>query len=152
MHRLQKITMMPRRLNEDLKQDDNLTTILSISYDPPLLHTREWILKAEGYRVTSACGFVDALEQCRTHKFGLAIMGHSIPQDDKVALISEFKKQSDAPILSIVRHGDTPLAQADYWVDASDGPQALVRAVKAAVCSRSRAAEGGQRARTKISV
>lgn len=76
------------------------------------------------------CDFVDALEQCRIYIFSLAILGHSIPQHDKVALISEFKKQSDAPVLLIVRHGDAPLLQADYWVDASDGPEALVQAVK----------------------
>ncbi len=133
--------MMPHRLTVGLKQDDKLPPILSISYDEPLLHTREWILKAVGYKVTSVCGFVDALQQCRTHKFGLAIMGHSIPQHDKVALISEFKKQSDAPVLSIVRHGDAPLLQADYWVDASDGPEALIQAVKMATCDKSRAAE-----------
>jgi DNA-binding NtrC family response regulator len=107
--------------------------ILSISYDAPLLHTREWILKAEGFEVTSACGFVEAEEKCRTPGFDLAIMGHSIERRDKVALIKEFKKHSQAPVLSLVRHGEGPLPEADHWVEAAEGPPALLQAVRTAL-------------------
>ena len=108
-------------------------SILSISYDPSLLHTREWILKAEGFEVTSACGFVEAEEKCRSASFDLAIMGHSIERKDKVALIKEFKKHSQAPVLSLLRHGDAPLPEADYWVDAAEGPTVLLQAVRTAL-------------------
>jgi len=108
-------------------------SILSISYDEPLLYTREWILKEQGFQVVSACGFPEALKRCQTDCFDLAIMGHSIPRSDKLTLIREFKKKRYAPVLSLVKHGDSPLPEADYWVEAFEGPEVLVRAVKTAL-------------------
>lgn len=104
--------------------------ILSISYDEPLLRTREWILKEQGFDVTSACGFTDGEHQARRGGFDLAIVGHSIPQRDKVALITEFKKHSQAPVLSLSRQGDSPLSEADHSIVASEGPEAFVLAVQ----------------------
>jgi len=108
-------------------------SILSISYDEPLLYTREWILKAQGFQVVSACDFTEALQRCQTDQFDLAIMGHSIPRPEKLVLIQEFKKKRYAPVLSLVKHGDSPLPEADYWVEAFEGPEVLVRAVKTAL-------------------
>ena len=104
--------------------------ILSISYDEPLLRTREWILKEQGFDVTSACGFTEGEDQARRGGFDLAIVGHSIPQRDKVALITEFKKHSQSPVLSLSRHGDSPLSEADHSILASEGPEAFVVAVR----------------------
>src|SRR5215472_10414878 len=101
-------------------------SILSISYDESLLLTREWILKEQGFDVTSACGFTEGEDQARRGGFDLAIVGHSIPKRDKVALITEFKKHSQAPVLSLSRHGDSPLAEADHSILASEGPEAFV--------------------------
>jgi len=112
---------------------DRTASILSISYDEPLLYTREWILKAQGFQVVSACDLTEALKRCRTDVFDLAIMGHSIPRSDKLVLIQEFKRKRYAPVLSLVKHGDAPLPEADYWVEASEGPEVLVRAVKTAL-------------------
>ena len=119
--------------NSSQKPSKKPASILSISYDAPLLHTREWILKAEGFDVTSACGFVEAEEKCRSASFDLAIMGHSIERKDKIALIKEFKKRSQAPVLSLLRHGDGPLPEADHWVEAAEGPTALLQAVRTAL-------------------
>ena len=119
--------------NSSPKSTTKPASILSISYDAPLLHTREWILKAEGFDVTSACGFVEAEEKCRSASFDLAIMGHSIERKDKIALIKEFKKRSQAPVLSLLRHGDAPLPEADYWVEAAEGPTVLLQAVRTAL-------------------
>jgi DNA-binding response OmpR family regulator len=44
--------------------------ILSISYDLPLLRTRQLMLTQEGYDVVSAEGFAEALEHC-SEKFDL---------------------------------------------------------------------------------
>jgi DNA-binding NtrC family response regulator len=113
--------------------NNSKSSVLSVSYDEPLLYTREWMLKAEGLKVSSAAGFVEGMKLCRSGSFDLGIIGHSIPRTDKLALITEFKKHSKAPVLSIVRHGDPPLPEADYWVDAADGPEALIRIVKKAL-------------------
>jgi len=108
-------------------------SILSISYDAPLLHTREWILKGEGFRVTSACGFTEGQDHACRGGFDLAVMGHSIPHRDKIALITAFKTNCNAPVLSLVRHGDEPLPPAEYSVLALNGPEAFVKAVRTAL-------------------
>jgi CheY-like chemotaxis protein len=108
--------------------------ILSISYDQPLLVTRQMILEQAGYDVSSAFGFAEALEICTTrHDFDLVLMGHSMPQKDKRALFEALRPKCRALFLSIRRHGDSPLPEANYSVDADDGPAALLGAVKAAL-------------------
>jgi CheY-like chemotaxis protein len=108
--------------------------ILSVSYDQPLLFTRQMILEQAGYLVSSAYGFSEALEICQTmHDFDLILMGHSMPQKDKAALLAALRPKCQAPLLSIVRHGDAPIPQADYSVNSNDGPTALLSAVHEAL-------------------
>jgi CheY-like chemotaxis protein len=105
--------------------------ILLISYDPSLLKTRQWILEQAGYEVLSALGFTAAVEVCQTrHDFDLVLMGHSMPQKDKIALFEALQPNCEAPLLSILRPGELPIPQATYAVESSDGPEALLEAVK----------------------
>jgi CheY-like chemotaxis protein len=107
--------------------------ILSISYDQSLLVTRQLILEQHGYEVSSAFGFAEAMEICSSrHDFDLVLMGHSMPQKDKKALVDAMRPNCKAPLLSILRHGDSPIPQANYSVEANDGPDALVEAVRSA--------------------
>jgi CheY-like chemotaxis protein len=108
--------------------------ILSVSYDQPLLVTRQMILEQAGYLVSSAFGFSEALEICQSrHDFNLILMGHSMPQKDKAALLAALRPKCQAPLLSIVRHGDAPIPQADYSVNSNDGPAVLLSAVHEAL-------------------
>jgi CheY-like chemotaxis protein len=107
--------------------------ILSISYDQALLVTRQVILEQQGYEVSSAFGFAEAMEICSTrHDFDLVLMGHSMPQKDKKALLEALRPDCKAPLLSILKHGDSPIPQANYSVKVDDGPKALVQAVRSA--------------------
>jgi DNA-binding response OmpR family regulator len=65
--------------------------ILSVSYDVSLLATRKMLLEQKGYAVENALGFSKALAFCRAGAFDLFILGHSIPYDDKLALIESFR-------------------------------------------------------------
>ena len=80
--------------------------ILSVSYDVSLLATRKMLLEQRGYAVTSALGFTKAAEHCRQSGFDLFILGHSIPEADKLHLIKTFRENCPAPILSLERHGE----------------------------------------------
>lgn len=80
--------------------------ILSVSYDDLLLVTRQMILEKSGYEVTSALGFTKALEFCQESGFDLFILGHSIPESDKLHLIMKFRETCAAPILSLERLGE----------------------------------------------
>jgi CheY-like chemotaxis protein len=105
--------------------------ILSISYDEALLAMREMLLEREGYDVTSALGFVAAMEVCiRCDKFDLILMGHSIPQKDKIALFESLRSRCAAPLLSIARSDDPPLPQAAHSIKPTEHPEALLVAVK----------------------
>ncbi len=53
--------------------------VLSVSYDPVLLKTREMILQKEGYTVCSVQTLADAVQASYKDRFDVAIIGHSIP-------------------------------------------------------------------------
>ena len=103
--------------------------ILSISYDSVLLETRHMMLEQAGYIVVSAEGLADAIEHC-SGDFDLVIMGHSIPQKDKRAMIAELHHHGlNAPLLSLLRRGEEPIPEASRGIDPS--PQHLLETVKA---------------------
>jgi len=107
--------------------------ILSISYDGSLLLTRQMLLQQAGYQVTSALHLADALEWCQKDEFDLVVIGHSIPREDKRALVKVSRMFSQAPVLSILRPTSVPLAEADYSVRSADGSEALIAAVNKAL-------------------
>jgi len=113
--------------------------ILSISYDEALLHTRELLLSREGFEVESAVGFSAALDACKKRDFDLVIMGHSIPLQDKVALIKQFRAICSTPILALRRPNESPLKTADYDLDSSE-PRRFLNYVKEVTNHQTRSA------------
>ena len=109
--------------------NDRKPRILSISYDSSLLFTREAMLKLAGYDVVSAEGFADAIEHCSGH-FDLIIMGHSIPQKDKRAMLAALNEHGcQAPLLSLLRHGESRISEATRSADPQD-VEGLLNTVK----------------------
>lgn len=106
--------------------------ILSVSYDVNLLATREMLLAMHGYGVTSALGFSQATARCRVGGFDLFILGHSIPQDDKLELIKIFREHCMAPILSLERYGEDPVP-CDFRASPDD-PAKFLRTVGSILC------------------
>jgi DNA-binding NtrC family response regulator len=93
--------------------------ILSVSYDMSLLATRKMLLEQKGYAVENGYGFSKALALCSAGGFDLFILGHSIPYDDKLALIESFRAHCPAPILSLERHGEH-FVPCDYHASPDD--------------------------------
>jgi DNA-binding NtrC family response regulator len=115
--------------------NDHKARILSISYDASLLFTRQALLQLAGYDVVSAEGFADAIEHCSGH-FDLIIMGHSIPQRDKRAIVAELHERGcDAPLLSLLRHGELEIPEATRSADPHD-PKLLLNIVKEMLAER----------------
>ena len=111
--------------------------ILSISYDRTLLITRRLMLEEAGYEVVSAEGFTEGLERCEPN-FDLIIMGHSIPQRDKQAIVAECRKRGcTAPVVSLLRFGEKPIPEAAYGLDPNN-PWELLEAIKQILGSRAR--------------
>lgn len=105
-------------------------SVLSISYDESLLRTRERILKAAGFDVTSALGFTEASAHCDNSSFDLVIIGHSLPRSDKAALVQEIRRHNHTRILGLRRQGEESLTGVDHSVD-SFSVDALLEAVRA---------------------
>lgn len=104
--------------------------ILSVSYYEELLITRRMLLEREGHKVTSALGFTDSAKQCKRDIFDLFILGHSIPDPDKKELIKIFRIANRAPVLSLRRHGEIPVAIADYQIPVDDPVEFLKTVAK----------------------
>ena len=116
--------------------------ILSISYDATLLTTRQLLLEKEGYEVASAEGFAAALELCNGDAhFDLILMGHSIPQKDKRAIVAELRQHGCmAPVLSLLRLHEHPIPEAAYAADPSNPKQMLKTVAEALADHRAKTA------------
>lgn len=105
--------------------------IFSISYDPTLLRTRELLLEQMGHTVHSAEGFAEAFAMCERgpSAFDLMILGHSIPPEDKRAIIKRCAETCRCPILALTRSNDPEVEEATRSVDSADSRE-FVRAVE----------------------
>jgi DNA-binding response OmpR family regulator len=105
-----------------------MARILSVSYNQLLLRTRQMLLESKGHEVVSSLGFTQSFSHCKRKKFDLFILGHSIPHSDKRALITAFRKQNRAPIISLRRSpGDELVDGADYHTETD--PELLLQLV-----------------------
>jgi CheY-like chemotaxis protein len=108
--------------------------ILLISYEQILLDTWQMLMERKGLEVHPALGFAEALEICQVScACDLVVMGHSMPPKDKTALLAALRQKCKAPLLSIRKHDEPTLPEADYSVDSSQGPAAFLDAVKNAL-------------------
>lgn len=103
--------------------------IFSISYDPILLQTRELLLQQMGHTVTSAEGFAEARRYCSLvdRSFDLVVLGHSIPHEDKRAIIRECLKNCSCAVLALLRTNEPPVEEATRSV--STEPREFLAAV-----------------------
>src|SRR5262245_45786786 len=91
--------------------------ILLVSYDERPLIERRMLLEREGYQVSSALGFKEAMANCgdgKARSVDLLIIGHSIPIADKEKLIGTFRAHATAPILSLWKHDEQIDCSVDY--------------------------------------
>ena len=114
--------------------------ILSISYDKALLHTRAMMLSREGFEVESAVGFTAAIQACEKGKFDLVIMGHSIPSEDKSAIVKQLRAVCATPVLALRRANEAPIKTAEYNLDSGD-PQRFLSYVKEITNHKTQAAD-----------
>jgi DNA-binding response OmpR family regulator len=96
--------------------------ILSVSYDPPLLRTRQMMLESQGHEVISCATIDESLRHCSNSNFDLFILGHSIPSLDQHQLIESFRRYNSAPIISLMRSAEAKTAGADYHIRPDPEP------------------------------
>jgi DNA-binding response OmpR family regulator len=104
--------------------------VLSISYDESLARTRELILDAAGIEVHTALDIQKAMWLFETNRYDLIILGHSIPLNQRRLIAQRLRALSSTPILAISRAGEKSPVQAEYHVDAGQGPRRLLNVVR----------------------
>ncbi len=107
--------------------------ILSISYDDAIMKTRHYVFEHAGFDVISAWGFSDAIAQCHDAKFDVVVLGHTLPPQDKTALVSPQGERCGSPVVSIRKPGQSKHPDADYSVDSAEGPEALLAPAREAL-------------------
>lgn len=99
-----------------------MTRILSVSYDSALLSSRQLLLESLGCEVVSARNFAEGLGLCRNAaRFQLFVLGHSIPQAEKDALITAFRTRCSAPVIALKRFGEEGTPAADFLIEPDPG-------------------------------
>jgi DNA-binding response OmpR family regulator len=114
-----------------------VTRILSVSADKSLLESREMLLREFGYDVTSAWGASEGVKYC-TAKFDLLIIGHSMPHEQKQALVKAFRAHNCAPVLALHRENEETLEGVDFEIPPE--PQVVISAVASLIANRSASA------------
>lgn len=117
-----------------------MARILSVSYDHTLLYTRQLILEEHGHSVLSAFGFTQALKCCDEAKdFNIFILGHSIPREDKEALISAFRAHCPGTVVALKRANEWPVAGADFEIEPA--PEAILETIEQIRLTKNAAAD-----------
>lgn len=99
-----------------------MTRALSVSYDQALLSSRQLLLESLGCQVVSASDFSHALQHCNNgSRFDLFVLGHSIPNPEKEALVTAFRSHCSAPVIALKRLGEEPTASADFEIEPDPG-------------------------------
>jgi hypothetical protein len=96
-----------------------MARILSVSYDEELLYTRRLLLESRKYFVTSALGWEESINCCKQGGFDIFILGHSIPETHKQALIESFRASCRGTIISLKCGTESEVKGADYYIDAN---------------------------------
>ena len=113
-----------------------MARILSISYDEPLLTTRQQILESRRHNVTSIGNLAEALAACEsTTRFDLLIIGHSIPHAQKEQLVQAFReRRPHKPVIALKRGGEDGVGGADLSIDPN--PAELLDSVAKIISGR----------------
>src|SRR5207245_10398844 len=104
------------------------TTVLSFSNDPKHLLEREAAIRNGGFGVISVSSETAARFEIEMGRCGVLLICYTIPPLVSVGLASLFRRSCTGG-LRIVVLNDQAASDADVAIPASDGPDAIVRAM-----------------------
>jgi CheY-like chemotaxis protein len=103
--------------------------LLSIGVKRDLLTLRNEVLRSEGYNVRAATSASEALHLFDRGDFDLVVMCHSLPEEDKLRVLTRVKKIAPLTPVVIVRLDGEAARQADASVHSLDGADAFLKCV-----------------------
>lgn len=101
--------------------------VLSISNEESIPATRKLVLQQLGYDVVSALGFAEGLEQCRSGGFDLCILGSSIEEPERQALVSAFRADSVGRVIVLKKNAEENVPDADFAIEPAQLLATLAR-------------------------
>lgn len=103
-------------------------SILIISRDRVLQHTRRLILERSGYRVFDVRTDDEAIKAVEAYaSYSLVLLCHSVPERDRLFIVSRLKElQPTLPILMLYNSYDPTEAKVDGSLHSLDSPTALL--------------------------
>ena len=104
--------------------------ILSLTYDPSLARTREMLFSGAGFEVSTFSDVEKAIEDCQSNSYDLVVLGHSIPLTERTSLVKAVHSRCATPVLAMLRQGEAPVPQADYFFDSTENPARLLAMVQ----------------------
>lgn len=109
--------------NLEVKKKRRICSVLVVDDSHTTRHIEQIILEAEGYKVTTACDGIDALEKLKQHHFDLVISDIRMPRMDGFVLVHNIKhteelKHIPVIVISSVFEEDTNAKLSGLGADA----------------------------------
>jgi DNA-binding response OmpR family regulator len=103
-------------------------SILTISRDQLLQHTRTIILERAGYTVSAALSDKDAVAFVEApNTLSLVLMCHSVPEASRISIVTRIKELNPKlPILMLYNGYDPTEAKIDGSLNSLETPQAML--------------------------
>ena len=106
-------------------------SILTISRNQPLQHSRTLLLQHAGYLVSAALNDKEAINFVETEKsINLVLMCHSVPEASRVSLVARIKElKPKLPILMLYNGYDPTEAKVDGSLHSLETPEAMLNMI-----------------------
>ncbi len=105
-------------------------SILTISRDRALQHTRTLILQHAGYQVSAAHTDDEAIRFVEANSYVLVLLCHSVPESSRLTLVKKLKElQPKLPILMLYNSYDPTEALVDGSLHSLESPIALLNMI-----------------------
>ncbi len=116
-----------------LRRSEDPPKILNVSSVPLLLQTRSAILKTAGLLAVNTGSTAEAVRLCRRQAFDAVVLCHALSRPQKQQVMQAARRsQTRTRVIGLYNVARTEAAGADVAVDSHDGPEALLKAVRAA--------------------
>lgn len=107
--------------------------ILSVGYDRSLMKSRSLLLRSAGYSVEEAYSRHQALARVRSDAIDVLLICHTVPDNEKRALISAVRKQRLLIPILYISDNEFRSRDEDGCCEVSNAPEVLLAAIDSAV-------------------
>ena len=106
-------------------------SILTISRNQPLQHTRTLVLQHAGYHVSAAASDKEAISFVETEQsINLVLLCHSVPEKSRIFLAARIKElKPTLPIMMLYNGYDPTEAKVDGSLHSLETPEAMLNMI-----------------------